>query len=349
MNFRYLKDQLLARAAELGFDACRVTSAEPPASAEHYDRWLAARYHGQMAWMERSREKRRDLARVLPEIRSVITLAVSYHQDEPAAEDKSPASNRGVVARYARFSDYHDVLAAKLKCLTEELIGLGAGRTLWYVDTGPILERDLAQRAGLGFIGKHTNLISRSLGNWFFLAELLTAAELPPDTEERNRCGKCRLCLDACPTQAIVKPFSLDANRCISYLTIELGGAIPVEWRSAIGNRIFGCDDCLEVCPWNRFAREGKIMKDQAAIPSKVALEEWAGMDAVEFARRFRNTPLYRTKWQGLIRNVCVALGNVGNRDSLPVLERLTRNANALVAEHARWAVGRIEDRFRSD
>src|SRR6185369_15709925 len=182
---------------------------------------------------------------------------------QPATDNQQPI---GIVARYARYRDYHAVLGERLRRLTGFVNRLGepATRSLWYVDTGPLLERDLAQRAGLGFIGKHTNLISRKLGNWIFLAEIITTLDLPPDLPEHNRCGTCARCLAACPTQAITAPFQLDARRCISYLTIELKGAIPVELRSAIGNRIYGCDDCLAVCPWNRFAREGQLMKAYA-------------------------------------------------------------------------------------
>jgi epoxyqueuosine reductase len=251
----------------------------------------------------------------------------------------------GAVARYARFADYHDVLADRLKQLTDfvnTLAGEGA-RSLWYVDTGPLLERDLAQRAGLGFVGKHTNLISRQLGNWIFISEIITTADFDPDPPEKNRCGTCTRCISACPTAAITAPFQLDARRCISYLTIELKGAIPVEFRPAIGNRIYGCDDCLAACPWNKFAREGKLMQEHArpdlAVPD---LLELLALDQAGFKARFAGTPILRTKRRGLLRNVCVALGNVGDETALPALRKAAEDPEPLIAEHARWAIEQI-------
>ena len=205
------------------------------------------------------------------------------------------AATTGIIARYARFADYHDVLGGRLKSLTEFVNQLGGPQTrsLWYVDTGPLLERDLAQRAGLGFVGKHTNVISRRLGNWIFLAEILTTLELAPDMPEKNHCGNCTRCLAACPTNAITAPFQLDARKCISYLTIELKGAIPVELRPAIGNRIFGCDDCLAVCPWNKFAREGRLMRPHARADLRQPdLLELLQLDEAGFKARFAGTPL---------------------------------------------------------
>ena len=330
-------------AARLGFDDCRITTARPPESGGHYRRWLASGCHGEMGWMERSRRKRLDPSLVLADVRSIIVLAASYHH--PGAPP-SAASSGGVVARYARHDDYHAVLGERLRRLCALAAAPEGERALWYVDTGPVLERDLAQRAGLGFIGKHTNLISRSLGNWFFLSEILTTRELDPDPPQRNHCGKCTRCLSACPTGAIPEPFVLDARRCISYLTIELKGAIPEELRPAIGNRIFGCDDCLAVCPWNRFAREGRIMRTcHREEFARVSLEEWAAIGPDEFRSRFRPTPLYRTGWRRLLRNVCVALGNTGDDSHLPVLRRLAGSGEPLVAEHALWAIGRIRYR----
>ena len=256
--------------------------------------------------------------------------------------------SHGVIARYARFADYHDVLAVPLKQLTEFVNQLGGPdtRSLWYVDTGPLLERDLAQRAGLGFAGKHTNLISRRLGNWFFLAEIITTLELASDAPEKNRCGSCTRCITACPTQAITAPFQLDARRCISYLTIELKGSIPVELRPAIGDRIYGCDDCLAVCPWNKFAQEGRLMRDHARTDlAQPDLLELLALDDAGFKRRFAGTPVLRTKRRGLLRNVCVALGNVGDTAALPALERAAADPEPLIAEHARWAIGQIEAR----
>jgi epoxyqueuosine reductase len=214
------------------------------------------------------------------------------------------------------------------------------------VDTGPILERDFAQRSGIGFIGKHTNVINRKLGNWLFLSEIITTLELSPDVPERNRCGSCTRCIGACPTGAITAPFELDARRCISYLTIELKGSIPVELRPLIGTRIFGCDDCLAACPWNRFAREGRLMSGHArpdfAAPDLIEL---LSLDESAFKQRFAETPLLRTKRRGLRRNACVALGNAGDETALPALERASGDLEPLIAEHARWALERILQR----
>jgi epoxyqueuosine reductase len=344
-----MKPAIRQRALELGFDECRVAAAAAPEHAAHFQRWLRAGHHGQMAYLERNAEKRLDPQRILPGARSVIVLAASYAAAEPEPERAGPRP--GVVARYARFRDYHAVLGERLEALAAFVNRLGGPdtRSRWYVDTGPVLEREWAQRAGVGFIGKHTNLISRRFGNWIFLGEILTTLELEPDAPEQNHCGRCTRCIEACPTRAIVAPFQLDARRCISYLTIELKGPIPPELRPAIGNRIFGCDDCLAVCPWNRFAREGQLMRSHArpelAAPDLLELLE---LDDAAFRARFADTPLSRVKRRGLRRNVCVALGNVGDAATLPALERAAADADPLVAEHARWAIQQIAMRNQS-
>jgi epoxyqueuosine reductase len=345
-----LKDAIQQRARELGFDDCRFATADPPATAPQFERWLATQYHGDMHWLARNAHKRTNPREVLADARTIISLAVTYGGPTAPSEHQAP-SPRGLIARYARYKDYHDILAQRLKSLTAFVNQLGGQgtRSLWYVDTGPFLERDLAQRAGLGFIGKHTNLISRRMGNWIFLAEIITTLELPPDPPEQNRCGSCARCIAACPTAAITAPFQLDARRCISYLTIEFKGSIPVELRPAIGNRIYGCDDCLAVCPWNRFAREGRMMKEHARPDlAEPDLVELLALDEAGFKRRFAGTPILRTKRRGLLRNVCVALGNVGTRSALPALERATRDPELLIAEHARWAIDRIQNRAAS-
>ena len=239
----------------------------------------------------------------------------------------------------------HDILGERLRQLTAAINELGGAdsRSLWYVDTGPLLERDLAQRAGLGFTGKHTNLISRRLGNWIFLAEIITTLELEPDAPETNHCGHCTRCITACPTGAITAPFQLDARKCISYLTIELKGSIPVELRPAIGNRIYGCDDCLAACPWNRFAQEAKLMQPHARKDLRTPdLIELLSLTDSEFKTRFAGSPILRTKRRGFLRNVCVALGNLGEAAALPALHRATSDPEPLIAEHAHWAVEQI-------
>ena len=345
-----MKELIRQRARELGFDDCRFTSAAAPSSAPQLQQWLDRGAHGEMAWLERNSAKRSDPQLVLNNARSLITLAVSYenNQWQTTRNNSKPETRNpkqpGLVARYARHTDYHDVLAAPLKSLTSFVDELSPGtRSLWYVDTGPILERDFAQRSGIGFVGKHTNVISRKLGNWIFLAEILTTLDLEPDAPEKNRCGTCTRCITACPTQAITAPFQLDARLCISYLTIELKGSIPVELRPAIGNRIFGCDDCLAACPWNRFAQEGRLMRQHTRpdLESPDLLELLA-LDDAQFKQRFAGTPMLRTKRRGLLRNVCVALGNTAGPEALPALEKAAADAEPLIAEHARWAMEKI-------
>jgi epoxyqueuosine reductase len=363
-----MKEKIRQRALELGFDDCRFTTADVPASAGQFQNWLAEKRHGEMAWLERNAPKRIDPQKVLSGAKNVIVLAASYTRGDKwqvislrqeasarqASDKMSPASDschpppvtcHASIARYAQFADYHDVLGGRLKQLTRFVNQLGGAemRSLWYVDTGPLLERDFAQRAGLGFIGKHTNVISRRFGNWILLGEIITTLELEPDVPEKNHCGNCMRCVTACPTNAITAPFQLDARRCISYLTIELKGPIPGALRPAIGNRIFGCDDCLAVCPWNRFAREGQLMKDHAR-PDLAApdLMELLQLDEAGFKSRFAGTPILRTKRRGLLRNVCVALGNTGDVSALPALSRAAKDSEPLIVEHARWAIERI-------
>jgi epoxyqueuosine reductase len=362
-----VKTAIQAHARELGFDDCRFATALPPATAPQFERWLAERQHGEMAYLERNAHKRVDPQQVLAGARSIISLAVAYDAGSdvlreacsvadagqpfhaPQHATRHTQSPSGLVARYARFSDYHEIIGEKLKALAQfvDQIGGEGTRSLWYVDTGPLLERDLAQRAGLGFVGKHTNLISRKLGNWIFLSEIITTLEIEPDAPEKNRCGTCMRCIAACPTSAITAPFQLDARRCISYLTIELKGPIPVEFRPAIGNRIYGCDDCLAVCPWNRFAQEGGMMRSHArpdlATPDLLDL---LALDEAGFKKRFQGTPMLRTKRRGLLRNVCVALGNIGDASALPALTRASHDPEPLIAEHAVWAITQIERRI---
>ena len=337
-----MKAALRQRARELGFDDCRVTTASAPESAGRFKQWLAEGRQGEMTWLGRTAQKRVDPQQVLSGARSIITLAASHH---------CPNWQSGPVARYARLVDYHDVLGERLKRLAafaDELGGAGT-RSLWYVDTGPVLERDLAQRAGLGFIGKHTNLVSRRLGNWFFLSEIITTLDLEPDAPEKNRCGSCTRCITACPTAAITAPFQLDARRCISYLTIEFRGSIPVELRRAMGDRIFGCDDCLLVCPWNRFAREGRLMKAHARPDlAQPDLLELLVLNEARFKRRFAGTPMLRLRHHRLRRNVCVALGNRGDGRALPALQKAAKDPEPLVSEHARWATEQLEGRRRA-
>tara|TARA_B100001173_G_scaffold310663_1_gene325791 strand:+ start:10482 stop:11516 length:1035 start_codon:yes stop_codon:yes gene_type:complete len=344
-----MKAAIRQRALELGFDDCRFTNANPPESANQFLDWIDSEKHGSMAWIKRNAEKRVDPKLVLENASSIITLAASY-EGKDTIDDDSP--KLGLIARYARYRDYHDSIGEALIQLTEYLQTLTSNeaKSLWYVDTGPILERDIAQRAGLGFIGKHTNLISRRLGNFFFISEIITTTKIEPDKSEHNRCGKCSDCIDVCPTQAITSPFVLDARRCISYLTIELKESIPLEFRPMIGNRIYGCDDCLSACPWNRFAGKGRLMAEHRRDDLDQAnLLELLSLDEDGFRSKFRDTPIKRTKRRGLLRNVCVALGNIGDPMAIPALERAKNDQESLIAEHAAWALDQINQRYKGN
>lgn len=342
-----LAEEIKARARTLGFALCGITTAEPPPHHRHYARWLAEGRAGEMLYLHRQEPKRGDLQQVLPGAQSVVCVALAYATaDNPAPADNAEAPT-GVVARYARFPDYHDLLWERLTALLSYIQALrpdAQGKI--YCDTGPVTERDLAMRAGLGWIGKHTNLLSRQLGNWLFLGEILLTIPLPPDPPETTHCGTCERCLPACPTGAITGPYALDARRCISYLTIELKGSIPEDLRPLVGNRIYGCDDCLAACPWNKFAPATveDAVKPRADLtqPDLLAL---LALDDDGFRARFARSPIARAKRRGLLRNVCVALGNIGDVRAVPALRRAAADPEPLIREHALWALGEIARR----
>jgi len=284
----------------------------------------------------------------LPGARSVIVVALNYFQGDVAYRSTATEGATGRIARYAWGNDYHDVVAAKLDKIDNFLRGFG-GRQKCYVDTGPILERDHAAEAGIGWHGKSTMLIDPRLGTWFFLAEILTTLELSADSPQRDRCGTCERCIAACPTGAITAPHRLDARRCISYLTIELKGPIPLELRPLIGDRIFGCDDCLNACPWNRFAQASRETAFSARRSTTgMALREYLKLNDAEFRMLFRNSPIKRVKRRGFLRNVCVALGNIGDLSDLATLECAAADPEPLIAEHAAWAITRIQQRCQT-
>ena len=299
-----------------------------------------------MDWIERTVEKRCDPQKVLPGVRSVVALAMNYWQGDEERRPDADTTSSGRIARYAWGADYHGVVEAKLRELDAFLAAAG-GRQKFYVDTGPVLERDFAAEAGIGWHGKSTMLLNRELGTWFFLAEIFTTLELPPDPQQVARCGSCTRCIDACPTGAITTPHQLDARRCISYLTIELKGSIPLEFRPLIGDRIYGCDDCLDACPWNRFA---KVARESAFAASpavaRMHLRDFLALDDGQFREMFRSSPIRRTKRRGLLRNVCVALGNVGTQADLPALAVAARDYEPLIVEHALWAIDQIQSRL---
>ncbi len=333
-----LKDALTARAKALGFALCRVAPCAPPPHAAEFEQWLADGYDGEMAWLAANKERRTDPAKVLPGARSVIVLAMNYWQGADAAPGPR-------IARYAWGDDYHELIAARLKELDAFLSARG-GIQKCYVDTGPMLERDFAAKAGAGWHGKSTMLIHPEWGAWYFLAEILTTLGLGEDPPLPDRCGSCARCITACPTAAIVAPRVLDARRCISYLTIELKGSIPVELRPLIGDRVYGCDDCLSACPWNRFAQVSRETAF-AARPATtgMALADFLVLTDEQFRALFRKSPIKRIKRRGFLRNVCVALGNAGTPRDLPALRKAAADPEPLIAEHAAWAIAEIEKR----
>lgn len=341
-----MKNELVAFARSIGFDLCRVAECAPPEHVREFVEWLDEGRAGEMAWLDRNKERRVDPQRVLPGARSVIVLAMNYWQ---GANEKAERTNTGRIARYAWGDDYHHLIEAKLRKLDDFLKSCG-GTQRCYVDTGPMLERDFAAKAGAGWHGKSTMLINPQLGTWFFLAEILTTLVLEPDPEQADRCGRCTRCITACPTGAITEPHRLDARRCISYLTIELKGSIPIELRTLIGDRIYGCDDCLTACPWNRFAQVSHETAFAARpATAAMALADYLALDDERFRALFHKSPIKRIKRRGLLRNVCVALGNTGTLRDLPALERAANDPEPLIAEHARWAIQRIRERFAAE
>ena len=339
------------RAHQLGFDLVGIVPLGPPATLEHYQAWLAGGYHGEMAYLARPDAigKRSDLSLILPEVQSVVTVGANYTTGALPAELRDDAS-RGIFASYAWGDEYHDWFTFRLQRLGEFIQGLCGEPVAYraYADTGPVLERDLAAHGGLGFVGKNTNLIHPRLGSWLLLGELLLGVKLTATgpNSAGGTCGNCTRCLEACPTGALVAPYVLDARRCISYLTIEHKGAIPRELRPLMGNRIFGCDICQEVCPWNRRyagpTQEPAFQPRPGAIaPSLVDL---LTLDTAGFRSRYRASPVLRAKRRGLLRNVAVALGNWGDRAAVAPLTRALDDEEPLVRGHAAWALGQIGD-----
>ena len=326
-------------ADALGLADCRIAVLTGPAPhADGFQAWLDAGHHGSMDWMARTPDRRKDPREVLPGARSIISVALNYYQESPPR----PASGHGQIARYAWGDDYHALLDGKLRDLCHYLETWGGTQKL-YADTGPVLERDWASAAGLGWNGKSTVQIHPRLGCYFFLAEILTSLPLAPDQPMADHCGKCTRCLDACPTRAIIAPHQLDARRCISYLTIEHKGAIPDEFRRAIGDRIYGCDDCLAACPWNRFA----AASSESAFAARPFVDQWLLRDFLTltdetFLDLFRHSPIRRIKRPAFLRNVCIALGNTGTRADLPMLHKSAEDPHPLIAEHAAWAITEI-------
>jgi epoxyqueuosine reductase len=336
-----LSARIRERALSLGFDLVGFAPAIPPEHGFALERWLAAGMAGEMTYLERNAEKRLDPQRVLPGAKSIVSVAMNYWLG-PSSDGLGEDLPRGRVARYAWGDDYHEVLLDRLKRLQGEIEELSGGKA--YVDTGPILEREAAANAGVGWVGKHTNLIRHGTGSWLLLGEILTTAELEYDVPTRNLCGTCTRCIDACPTDAIVEPYRVDSRKCISYLTIELKGRLPTEMRPQIGDWIFGCDICQEVCPWNR--KIGPAPQDHFTARGEDVrhpdLIELMRVDEETFRERYRKSPIKRAKRRGLLRNAAVALGNSGDRRVVPALIQALQDLEPLVREHAAWALGQL-------
>ena len=313
-----------------------------PNLPERLSAWLESGAQGEMGWMAERADQRADPRTLWPEVRSIIMLGMNYGPETDPL-DLLARRERGAIAAYAQRRDYHEVIKGKLKELGGYLSAKGDVRVKVFVDTAPVMEKPLAAAAGLGWQGKHTVLISRELGNWLLLGAIYTSADLAPDAPEVDHCGSCRRCLDACPTNAFPAPYQLDARRCISYLTIEHAGPIPPEFREPMGNRVFGCDDCLAVCPWNKFAetaREARLAAraDLAAPP----LAELVRLDEAAFRQRFAGTPIKRTGRDRFVRNVLIAIGNSAEPGLAPEAERCLGDASPLVRAMAVWACGRL-------
>lgn len=342
-----LADRIRARAVELGFDLVGIAPARRSPREAEFREWLARGYAADMDWLARDPERRADPRRVLPEARSIVTLGVSYYAGDPPPEIWDDPG-RGRIARYAWGRDYHRVLTPRLRSLAEFMHHEGGSGTQsrYYVDTGPILEREAAEAGGLGFIGKNTLLIDPRRGSYLFLAEVLTTLDLPPDPPSpTGTCGHCSRCLDICPTHAFPAAYILDSRRCISYLTIENRGPIPEPLRPALGNWIFGCDACQSVCPWVRRFAPPRSEPLPPVDPELAAprLLDLISLDEDGFRKRFRGTPVLRAKRHGLLRNVAVAIGNWGDPAARPSLERARHDSDPLVREHAEWALARLK------
>jgi len=343
----FLKDM----ARSIGFDSVRITRADEPwAAGERLEAFVADGRHGQMEWMETTLERRKAPTAMWAGAKSAVVVALNYG---PGIDPMEQLDERSVgnISVYARGRDYHDLVKSRLKQLARAFVAETGAEVKVFVDTAPLMEKPLAAKAGMGWQGKHTNLVSRELGSWFFLGVMLTAAELQPDATETDHCGSCRACLDVCPTQAFPAPYQLDARRCISYLTIEHAGPIPRELRTAMGNRIYGCDDCLAVCPWNKFAEAASEAALHARAELKTpGLDELAALDDATFREVFSGSPIKRSGRTRFVRNVCVAIGNSADVRLVPSLLGLLDDEAPDIRGAAIWALARLDpDRFAAE
>ena len=341
-----LKSRLVAQAIGEGFSAARICRpTDIPEVPERFHAFIDAGFHGQMGWLADRMHWRTDPAALWPAARSVIMLAEVYTPDVDPMEIVA-RKDRGAISVYAQGKDYHDLVKKRLKRLARWLIAEGGGEVKVFVDTAPVPEKPLAQAAGLGWQGKHTNLVSREMGSWFFLGAIFTTLDLPRDAPEIDHCGSCTRCQTACPTDAFPEPYRLDARRCISYLTIEHHGPVAPDLRERMGNRIYGCDDCLAACPWNKFAVEARELRYAARDDLRAPkLAELATLDDPAFRERFSGSPIKRIGRDRFVRNVLYAIGNSGDQTLLAAARDLIADADPVVAEAAGWAVRRLEGR----
>jgi epoxyqueuosine reductase len=341
-----LKAALASQARALGFDCVGVTGPDAIVdAARHFRAFLDTGGHGDMDWLAANPERRADPRGLWANVRSVITLGVNYG---PNADPLAVLENRtsGAISVYAQGDDYHDLIKKRLKLLARWLVGTAGGEAKVFVDTAAVMEKPLAQAAGLGWQGKHTNLVSREFGSWLFLGAIFTSLDLPRDEADTDHCGSCQACLDICPTSAFPAPYKLDARRCISYLTIESKGAIPHEFRKAIGNRIYGCDDCLAACPWNKFAQAGREAKLAAREDLRApSLAELARLDDAAFRARFTKSPVKRIGRDRFVRNVLIAIGNSEDGTLAGEAKRLATDDSPLVRSAAVWALSQLMGR----
>jgi epoxyqueuosine reductase len=338
-----IKTRIRVEAFALGFEAAGFAPAEAPAEdGINLARFLRGGNHGDMTWMADTEARRAHPRNLWPDAKSVIALGANYgpESDPLAVLDHT---DRASISVYARNRDYHDVIKKKVKKLARWIAQEWACEVKVFVDTAPVMEKPLAARAGIGWQGKHTNLVSRDFGSWLFLAEVFTTLDLPADAPETDLCGNCTRCVDACPTGALDTPYEMKAKQCIAYLTIEHKGDIPEDLRAPIGNRVYGCDDCLAVCPWNKFAKPTaeEAFRDRAELAAP-KLADLAGLDDAAFREVFRGTPIKRTGRDRVLRNVLIAIGNSGDETLLRRVDALTDDASPLVSEAARWAQGRL-------
>lgn len=338
-----LKGQIAEKARECGFDVVQFTKPNAiPEAASRLQEYIAAGHHGDMAWMETTALRRSSPDNLWPDVRSIIILGMNYGPESDPLKWLEDKQN-GVISVYARGGDYHNLVKKRLKNIARWIHAEHHAEVKVFVDTAPVMEKPLAQAAGAGWIGKHTNLVSKSHGSWLFLGSVFTTLEIEPDSSEIDHCGSCQACLDICPTKAFPKPYQIDARRCISYLTIEYKGHIPVEFRKPIGNRIYGCDDCLAVCPWNKFAKLGAEAKLKARVELNAPdLGELVELDDTAFREKFSGSPIKRTGRDRFIRNVLIAVGNSGSDTLAPKAEKLLSDPSPVVRASAIWALSQL-------